>query len=105
MNLHRKIEEIRQKPEKERMRYVQVAVFVSMFLIVMIWLMSFTLFRNNNNQPSLLELTGSGKMEELKTQKKSIRDTTDELKSMTNTAQKNIPKTDSEGISSETEAE
>ena len=41
MNINRKLEEIRQKPEHIRMRYVWGAVAVSMFLIILIWIFSF----------------------------------------------------------------
>jgi hypothetical protein len=41
MNLSDKIEEIRQKPEHEKIRYVWGMVAISMVLIVSIWVISF----------------------------------------------------------------
>jgi hypothetical protein len=41
MNIERKLEEIRQKPEHIRMRYVWGAVAVCMFLVILIWIFSF----------------------------------------------------------------
>lgn len=40
LNVWKKIEEIRQKPEQVRMRYVFLSLFVSMFFVVSIWLLS-----------------------------------------------------------------
>ena len=40
MNIQDKIEEIRQKPEHERMRYVWIMVSVSMFFVIIIWVVS-----------------------------------------------------------------
>lgn len=40
MNISDKIEEIRQKPEHERMRYVWGMVSVSMFFVIIIWIVS-----------------------------------------------------------------
>lgn len=40
MNINEKIEEIRQKPEHERVRYVWGAVAISMLFVVIIWIVS-----------------------------------------------------------------
>ena len=40
MDINKKIEEIRQQPEHVRIRYVWIAVAVSMFFIILIWLFS-----------------------------------------------------------------
>jgi hypothetical protein len=40
MSLSDKIEEIKRKPEHIRIRYVWISVFISMFLIVIIWFFS-----------------------------------------------------------------
>ncbi|EKE20417.1 MAG: hypothetical protein ACD_8C00001G0002 [uncultured bacterium] len=48
MNLTDKIEEIRQKPENERVKYVWFMVSLSMTLIIFIWFFSFkSIFRGN----------------------------------------------------------
>lgn len=41
MDLSKKLEEIRQKPEHVRLRYVWAAVAVSMFFVFLIWIFSF----------------------------------------------------------------
>lgn len=40
MNLQQKLEEIRQKPESVRIRYVWGSVAVSMLIIIIIWIFS-----------------------------------------------------------------
>ena len=40
MNINKKIEEIRNKPESVRMKYVWISVFISMLLIFSIWVLS-----------------------------------------------------------------
>ncbi|KKR20077.1 MAG: hypothetical protein UT50_C0022G0002 [Candidatus Moranbacteria bacterium GW2011_GWA2_39_41] len=40
MNITEKIEQIRQKPEHIRLRYVWLSVFVSMFLVLTVWYFS-----------------------------------------------------------------
>ena len=41
MNIDKKLEEIRQKPEHIRIRYVWAAVAISMAFIILVWLFSF----------------------------------------------------------------
>lgn len=96
MNLRKKIEQLRQKPEKERMRYVQISVFVSMFFIVLLWLISFSLFGQKNNTASILDLIKSEEMEDIKTQKESLEDATKKLKELPTKIQGNIPANKSE---------
>ena len=40
MDIYKKIEKIRQKPEKERLRYVWGAVAICMFFLIFIWFFS-----------------------------------------------------------------
>jgi len=40
MNIHAKIEEIRNKPEQQRLKYVWGAVAISMFFVIAIWILS-----------------------------------------------------------------
>ena len=55
MGIQRKIDEIRQKPEHIRVRYVWFAVSVCMFFLVMVWIfsirdqMSGGFFKNNQS--------------------------------------------------------
>lgn len=49
MSLADKIEEIRQKPEEQRVRYVWFMVFISMVFVIFIWFFSFkSNFRNDD---------------------------------------------------------
>lgn len=53
MNLTNKIEEIRKKPEHERVRYVWMMVSISMVFIVFIWFFSFkSMFRGEEKTNS-----------------------------------------------------
>lgn len=40
MNINKKIEELRKAPEHVRLRYVWIAVAITMFFVVIIWLFS-----------------------------------------------------------------
>ncbi len=52
MNINRKIEEIRKKPEHVRMRYVWGGVAIAMFFIIIVWLFSLgETFKNSSPQP------------------------------------------------------
>jgi hypothetical protein len=53
-SLQEKIEEIRQKPEHIRFRYVMVLVSVTMVVMVMIWLLSVQRNFSEMSQPSVL---------------------------------------------------
>lgn len=46
MNLHHKIEEIRQKPEHIRVRYVWAMVGISMAIVIGIWFISLKAEKN-----------------------------------------------------------
>jgi hypothetical protein len=63
MNISKKIEEIRQKPENIRMRYVWFFVAVSMLIIIIIWIFSlkeaFAPSETSENQPVLPNLQES----------------------------------------------
>ena len=98
MSLNRKIEEIRQKPEKERMRYVQIAVFVSMLLIVIIWLISFTLFGRKNNKDSIMDILQDENINSLEEQKDPLKNTTEQLKGAKEQVQDSITGTSREGF-------
>ncbi|EKE21961.1 MAG: hypothetical protein ACD_7C00086G0013 [uncultured bacterium] len=50
MSLMDKIEEIRQKPEHEKIRYVWGMVAICMFFVIFIWIFSFkSMFRGNES--------------------------------------------------------
>lgn len=68
MNINKKIEEIRKKPEHIRMQYVWGAVFISMVFIFIIWLFSIkTLIQSKNPEPDT-------KFEELTTKIQDIKE-------------------------------
>ncbi len=50
MGIHKKIEEIRQKPEHQRVRYVWMAVAICMFFLVILWIFSVKDLFNRENQ-------------------------------------------------------
>ena len=51
MDINKKIDEIRNKPEHIRLRYVWGAMAVSMFFILILWIFSVRdIFRNMNTQ-------------------------------------------------------
>lgn len=50
MNITDKIEEIRRKPEHERVRYVWAMVSVSMIFIIFIWFFSFKSVLKSDNK-------------------------------------------------------
>lgn len=61
MGIQKKIEEIRQKPEQQRVRYVWMVVIVCMFFLVILWIFSVKdLFnrenRNSSDSKSLTEI-------------------------------------------------
>lgn len=66
MNINDKIEEIRQKPEHIRMRYVWGSVFVVMILILIVWFFSIKETfkenpnKNNNKQSTQRQLDQKG---------------------------------------------
>jgi len=51
MDINKKIEEIRQKPEHERVRYVWGMVAISMFFIIVLWVVSLKDTFNNKQSP------------------------------------------------------
>lgn len=51
MNINEKIEEIRKKPEHERIRYVWGMVTISMFFVIVLWVVSLKDTFNGNSSP------------------------------------------------------
>ena len=59
MDINKKIEEIRQKPEHIRIKYVYGALALSMFLILIIWIFSFReSIREITNNKAAKEFSG-----------------------------------------------
>ncbi|HRZ95015.1 MAG TPA: hypothetical protein P5262_00380 [Candidatus Moranbacteria bacterium] len=79
MGLQDKIDEIRQKPEYIRIRYVWMWVSISMVFVVAIWIVSIVA-QNKKNTAS--EITPNPQiLEQFKDQKKSLEDVTGQMKS------------------------
>lgn len=77
MDLERKIEEIRKKPEHIRLRYVYGMMAVSMFFIILLWIFSYTTDTKKN---SSLELKNREIIRDFQEQKKSLQDTAEKAK-------------------------
>jgi hypothetical protein len=86
MDLNKKIEEIRQKPENIRLRYVWGAVVVSMIFIIIIWIFSLgesikeMKSTDSNNLPDIKQ-----SLEEMQ----SIKDSVPSINDMVNNSQTN----------------
>lgn len=60
MNINKKIEEIRQKPEHIRMRYLWASVGFCMVIIIAIWILSIkTMFQDNATKEDLSKIQQS----------------------------------------------
>lgn len=86
MNLSSKIEEIRQKPEHVRLRYVWFLVVLCMTFVFIIWIFSL------KSQPVSAPITQDNIISpdltnELQTQKESWQETQQQLKNSLNEAQ------------------
>lgn len=58
MDINQKLEEIRNKPDEIRKKYVWIAVLISMIFIIIIWIFSFkenlsSVIKQENNLPEL----------------------------------------------------
>lgn len=86
MNISEKIEEIRQKPEHIRLRYVWFLVILSMTFIFIIWI--FSLKSQPASAPVIQEnIISPDLTEELQSQKKSWQSTQQQLKDTLKEAQ------------------
>ena len=100
MGLQDKINEIRRKPEHIRIRYVWMWVGISMVIITTIWIIS--LAAQNKQTDDYDSLSKKQIMEQFQNQKKSIEDTTGQIKNLQGQSQNNIkgPEQTQEGVSS-----
>lgn len=80
------------------MRYVQIALFVSMFAIVIIWFLSFSTYGRKDSGGLQLDFSQNQKVEDLKAQKKSLDEATNGLKNAANDIDKTAPDKNSEGF-------
>lgn len=87
MNLERKIEEIRKKPEHIRLRYVYGMIAISMFFIILLWIFSFTAEIKKN---PVSELKNQEIIQDFQQQKKSLQDTANEAKETLDDLNKNL---------------
>ncbi|MFA6973631.1 MAG: hypothetical protein WC238_02710 [Parcubacteria group bacterium] len=83
MNIYNKLEEIRNKPEHIRMRYVWLMVTLSMLFVLIIWLVS---FKSGQEKDTLLpsDVTNSDIVNQFNEQKDSLKNAT---QGMTNAIQ------------------
>jgi hypothetical protein len=84
MDINKKIEEIRQKPEHIRLRYVWGGVAISMFFIIIIWI--FSLGESIKN----ISTTDTGNLPDIKQsldEMQSLKDATPSIDEMTKGAQ------------------
>ncbi len=91
MNLQRKLEEIRRKPEHIKLRYTYIAVGISMFFILLLWFFSIadTINKSKNAQTE-------NAFQDLQVQKKSLKDATTEITKSLNDLNSNLQKTTSD---------
>ena len=96
MNISEKIADIRRQPENIRLRYVWGCVAISMFFIVLIWVLSLTsLFQKNSN------IDDKDSVTDLKNQLQNINKQAPSLKDFSQT-----PLTvESEGVQTSTDSE
>lgn len=76
MNINRKIEEIRQKPEHERLRYVWGSVAVCMVFVLLIWILSVKIsLQKTQDQSQAQPLSDIGKqLQDIKDAAPSLND-------------------------------
>ncbi|MCX6761533.1 MAG: hypothetical protein NTY33_01650 [Candidatus Moranbacteria bacterium] len=75
MNIQRKLEEIRRKPEHIRLRYTYGAVVVSMLFILLLWFFSIS---DSIKKADVAKQQNV--FDDLQTQKKSLKDATTDVK-------------------------
>ena len=91
MNISKKIEEIRKKPEHVRLRYVWGAVVVSMFFIILIWVFSIKQNIKSSKENNLI-------IPDLKSELKSQNQNLPSIDSLMNSEIINNPDPDKEEI-------
>ncbi|MFZ2192846.1 MAG: hypothetical protein WAV31_01260 [Candidatus Moraniibacteriota bacterium] len=89
MNIERKIEEIRKKPEHIRIRYIYGLIAISMFFILLLWFFSF--FSANIYEDPATKLKNEQIMRDFQAQKKSLEDVTKNTKDAIDNLNNTIP--------------
>ncbi|MDQ1283776.1 MAG: hypothetical protein QG620_124 [Patescibacteria group bacterium] len=79
MSIQNKIEQIRRKPEHVRMRYACGYAIFFTALVVAVWFLSLAAQRDANREPLISE-DQKKLFEDFGTQKKSLQDTTGQMK-------------------------
>lgn len=79
MNIFNKIEEIREKPEHIRVRWVWIMTVIFMFFVVSIWMLSISAQKGESSDLVVPENQKKAILE-LQQGKKSIQDATKQLK-------------------------
>lgn len=81
MSIQEKIEEIRKKPEHIRLRYVWGLTFFSLAIVILIWIISISAQKEAPKDETILE-NQQQLMESFQDQKKSLQDTTSQMKDL-----------------------
>lgn len=88
MNLQRKLEEIRRKPEHIKLRYTYGAVAVSMFFIIILWIFSIS---DSIKKADVVKQQNV--FDDLQAQKKSLKDATTDVTKSLDDLNSNLQKT------------
>jgi uncharacterized coiled-coil DUF342 family protein len=86
MDLQRKLEEIRRKPDHVKLRYTYIAVAISMFFIILLWIFSLADTIKKTIRPK------QNVFENIDTQKKSLKEATTDVKNSLDDLNNNLKK-------------
>jgi uncharacterized coiled-coil DUF342 family protein len=86
MDLQRKLEEIRRKPDHVKLRYTYIAVAISMFFIILLWIFSLADTIKKTIKPK------QNVFEDIDTQKKSLKEATNDVKKSLDDLNDNLKK-------------
>ncbi len=94
MDINRKIEEIRQKPEHIRLRYIWGLVAISMLFIITIWVLSVkesakSLNSDNNNLPDIGQ--SLQEIDSIRNSAPSIDELSENIQNSANTIEESLP--------------
>lgn len=80
MSIQQKLEQIRNKPERIRLRYVWACTAFSMVFVLAIWALSFSSGAKTQKADTSLDISGSEIMGQFKNEAKSLTDTANKAK-------------------------
>ena len=95
MDINRKIEEIRQKPEHIRLRYIWGLVAISMLFVITIWVLSVkesAKSLNSNSNNNLPDISQSlQEIDSLRNSTPSIDELSENIQNSANTVKESLP--------------